>query len=179
MSVVTLNGNERTALDHLLKTSTDARHLVRAQALVWLDDGDSVAEVAERLMVTRQCVYNWVHRFEDRADVAVEARVADAPRGGRPATALDVIDAHLEAVIATDPRELGYRSTIWTASLLQKHLLVCHHIDVSTKSVSRALARLEISWKRPRHVLARRDWYWRQAKGGSNAGSVGGNVRSS
>jgi transposase len=48
---------------------------------------------------------------------------------------------------------------------LQDH----HEVEVSCKTVSRAIARLEIRWKRPRHQLARRPDTWRQSKGGSNA----------
>lgn len=179
MTMVNLSGKERTALEHLLKTSINARQLTRAQALVWLDDGESVEDVAERLVVSRQTVYNWVSRFLGRAQLPVESRVADGARSGRPATALDVIDPMIDAVIDTDPRELGYRSTIWTASLLAEHLLKRHKIRVSIKSVSRALVRLEIVWKLPRHTLAHREWYWRQAKGASNAGSGRASARSS
>jgi transposase len=48
---------------------------------------------------------------------------------------------------------------------LQDH----HEVEVSRKTVGRAIARLEIRWKRPRHQLARRPDTWRQSKGGSNA----------
>ena len=68
-------------------------------------------------------------------------------------------------------KALGYNSTIWTASLLQYYLLTAWQWKVSTKSISRALARLRIGWKRPRHRLALRDPTWRQAKGGSNMAS--------
>ena len=40
-----------------------------------------------------------------------------------------------------------------------------HAIEISRKTVSRALARLEIRWKRPRHELALRPEHWRQSKG--------------
>jgi transposase len=69
-------------------------------------------------------------------------------------------------VIETDPRELGYQSTVWTAPLLKQYLRDYHAIEISRKTVSRAIARLEIRWKRPRHELALRPEHWRQSKGG-------------
>jgi transposase len=179
MTLVSLSGTERATLRSLLRSSSKVQHLTRAQALLWLDDGDSAEEVADRLSVSRQTVYNWVSRFLERSHDAVASRIADAARSGRPPTALNLIDPLINEVIDTDPRQLGYRSTIWTTTLLQEHLLTRHQIDVSIKSVARALVRLDISWKLPRHTLAHREWYWRQAKGGSNAGSGAGTTPSS
>jgi hypothetical protein len=51
-------------------------------------------------------------RFQTRTDLTLDLRVADAARGGRPRTALESIDPLLEQALETDPRELGYRSTI-------------------------------------------------------------------
>lgn len=56
MAAVTLSGDERLMLERLLNERVDARVLRRAQALLWLDDGDSVEEIADRLRVSRQCV---------------------------------------------------------------------------------------------------------------------------
>jgi hypothetical protein len=53
---------------------------------------------------------------------------------------------------------------------LQRHLEEVHGIATSRKSVSRALDRLGIRWKRPRHRLGLRPDAWRQAKGGSKTG---------
>lgn len=171
MALVELNSKDFISLQRLLTTSANARQLKRAQALLWLDEGDSIEEVANRLRVSRQTVYNWLNRFDAHADLPVDLRVADSARNGRPATAMGIIDPLIESIIDTDPRSLDYRSTIWTAALLQQYLIEHHQIEVSIKSISRALARLEIRWKRPRHNLARRAWFWRQAKGGLNAAS--------
>jgi hypothetical protein len=49
---------------------------------------------------------------------------------------------------------------------LQQYLEEVHQLGVSRPSVSLALARLRIRWKRPRHHLARRSPTGGQAKGG-------------
>ena len=61
---------------------------------------------------------------------------------------------------------LGYHQTVWTAPLLVRYLRDHHGVEVSGTTVGRAIARLGIRWKRPRHQLARRPDTWRQSKGG-------------
>jgi transposase len=133
---------------------------------LWLDEGDTVEEVAQRLFVSRQTVYNWGRRFQQRSHQDLRTRWQDAPRQGRPPTALGIIDPLLEEILDTDPRLHGYRHTVWTAGLLQHYLRKAHGISVGRQSIRLALARLGIRWKRPRHVLGQRPDTWRQAKGG-------------
>jgi transposase len=76
-------------LEGIAADTADARQLRRAQALLWPDDGESAEEVAERLRVSRQTVYNWAIRFQRRGGLDISARVADGPRRGRPRTAME------------------------------------------------------------------------------------------
>jgi transposase len=155
----------------------DPRQLHRAQALLWLHEGDTVDEVATRLFVTPRTVFRWLSRFHERQALELPERLADGPRSGRPKTVSGIIDALLSEVIDGDPRQLGDHSTVWTAPLLRQYLRDVHHIQASRRSVGLAMARLGIAWKRPRDALARRAPTWRQAKGGSNAVSQGASVR--
>jgi transposase len=171
MAIIKLSSRDVLRLENFLTTRPDARQLKRALALLWLASDESVEEVSNRLRVTRQTVYNWVERFEMRADLPLEQRLADGFRMGRPPTALEIIDPLIDKVIDQDPRKLGYPSTIWTAPLLRQYLADKHQIEVSTKSVSLAIDWLRITWKRPRHRLALRAKNWRLAKGGSKRAS--------
>lgn len=166
MTPLQLRPHERQVLSRIAGSTPSARELTRAQALLWLDEGESVEEVAQRLLVSRQTVSNWLLRFRQRSDQDLGSRLRDAPRAGRPPTALGIIDPLLEEVIDTDPREYGYRHTVWTAALLRRYLREAHGLSVGLRSIGSALARLEICWKRPRHVLGQRSETWRQAKGG-------------
>lgn len=174
-----LSAKDRRELDRLTKEATDPRALRRAQALRWLEEEESVAEIAERLQVSRQTIYNWEARLSTRGGPDLEARLQDAPRSGRPLTVQGIIDPVLDAVIDEDPRDFGYQATVWTAPLLRHHLREVYHIVASRQSVSLALARLRVHWKRPRHTLARRSPTWRQAKGGLKAACGSGGGRSS
>ena len=166
MTLIALKSRERTMLEALAAGTQDANQLRRAQALLWLDAGEAVPAVASRLRVCGRTVYNWASRFQMRSGVTIAARVADSPRSGRPCTADGVIDPLIDEVIDHDPREWGYRSTVWTAPLLVDYLQDEHEIEVCCNSVRLAIQRLRIRWKRPRHTLALRPATWRQAKGG-------------
>jgi transposase len=146
----------------------DTTVLRRAQALLWRDEGESIAEVGERLGVSRRTICYWQAHFRERQALELTARLGEGPR-----TAAGIIDPLLESVLDQDPRELGYRSTVWTAPLLRQYVEDAHDLSVSRQSVSLALGRLRIRWKRPRHHLALRAPTWRQAKGGLNTGSGG------
>jgi len=164
----TLNSKERRELEEWVRTTATAAMLRRVQTLLWLDEGVSAEEVAELLFVSRATVYKWVRQFQERRGLEVGERVAEGTRGGRPRTVHGVIDPLVDEVIDQDPRELGYRSTVWTAPLLVQYLAEVHQRAVSIQSVRLAITRLGISWKRPRHHLALRSPTWRQAKGGSS-----------
>src|SRR4051812_19394374 len=170
MALLQLRDLERDGLQRLLADGPFAKEHCRIQALLWLAAGQPVQAIADVLGVSRRTVYSWAERFHERPDLDLHTRLADAPRPGRPPTALGIIDPLIAAVIDSDPRNLGYHSTVWTAPLLGEYLKQVHGIEVSRKSISLAIARLRFRWKRPRHHLARRPETWRQAKGGSNAG---------
>jgi transposase len=166
MAPLRLSPQQRSQLEYLASHNPVAKERCRAQALLWLDEGETPEAVAESLRVSRRTVYYWVERYHDRDELDPVQRLADAPRLGRPRAGGGEIDSWVAQVIDTDPRKLGYHQTVWTARLLARYLRDHHEVEVSRKTVSRALARLDIRWKRPRHQLARRPDTWRQSKGG-------------
>jgi transposase len=163
--IIMLSYRERSALEQFLKSRASGEQIKRAQALLLLDEEERVTDVAEVLRVSRQTIYNWVNRFAAEPAAPLSARLADAPRSGRPVTAQGIIDPLIDAVIDSDPRDYDYNSTVWTADLLRLYLAQVHGETVGLRSVGYALARLGLRWKRPRHTLLLRDPAWRQAKG--------------
>jgi transposase len=176
MALLSLSQRQRGELEQLVSHTPLAKERCRAQALLWIAEGADVGEVAELLQVSRQTIYNWLRRFQERAKLDLRARLLDAPRLGRPRAANGTIDERVAAVIDDDPRKFGYHATVWTAPLLSRYLHDHHGIDVSDRTVGRAIDRLGISWKRPRHELDLRPETWRQSKGGSNAAWTGRNA---
>ena len=166
MAPLILSRRQRSDLEFLASHNPVSQERCRAQALLWLDEGETVEQVAESLRVSRRTVYYWVDRLDDCDGPDLRQRLADAPRAGRPRVGGDGVDPWIAEVIDTDPRALGYHQTVWTAPLLVRYLRDHHQVEVSRKTVSRAIARLDLRWKRPRHQLARRPDTWRQSKGG-------------
>jgi transposase len=169
MTPLILSPRQRFELEYLASHEPMAKVRCRAEALLWLDEGETVEQVADSLRVSRRTVYYWVDRFHERDGLDIRQRLADALRPGRPRTADEGIDPWIAEILDTDPRLLSYHQTVWTAPLLVRYLRDHHEVAVSRKTVSRAIARLGIRWKRPRHQLSRRPDTWRQSKGGSNA----------
>jgi transposase len=178
MARLSLSQRQRGELEQLVSHTPLAKERCRAQALLWIAEGADVAEVAELLQVSRQTIYNWLSRFQERAQLDLRARLLDAPRLGRPRAASGTIDERVAAVIDDDPRKFGYHATVWTAPLLSRYLHDHHGIEVSERTVGRAIDRLGIVWKRPRHELDLRPKTWRQSKGGLNAAWTKRNVPS-
>lgn len=149
-----LTAQQRGQLERKRRLAHDGRVVCRAQALLWLDEGHSITEVAKLCGVSCQRIYNWINHFNSR-ERSPEA-LADAPRSGRPPLLKGESRALLEEVMAQDPQALGYRQTVWTVPLLPYHLRD-QEIEVSDSTLRRTLHKLRYRWKRPRHILAHRD----------------------
>ncbi|HID10419.1 MAG TPA: helix-turn-helix domain-containing protein, partial [Candidatus Latescibacteria bacterium] len=156
-------------LRQIVKRSRDAKQVRRAQALLWLDQGEPVTNVARRQEVSRQTVYDWVRSFQERRHEPMAQRLRDRHRCGRPPEKGKAVEAFVERVMGTDPRQLGYHSPVWTIPLLCQHLKLEQGIEVSERTFRRCLKSMGYRYKRPRYVLSRRFPTWRQAKGGSSA----------
>ena len=180
MTHFSLNQRERRFLEEFVTRPCGSRELRCAQALLWL------AAVREPRMSpryresrARQSTTGWRARFSARCELKPASRLSDGERCGRPRTASGVVEPLIAEVIEEDPREFGYRSTVWTASLLVSYLGSEHGVEVSLSCVGYALERERLRWKRPGHRLALRPETWRQAKGGSSATCGGAGAPSS
>jgi len=163
---IELTTKEQVILTNLVQTTDSVKTYRRAQALLWLHEGWTTQSVAEQFRVTRQTIWNWMNRFLQRRSLSINQWVDDQPRTGRPKKVNEQVESLLDDMIDDDPQDWGYQYTTWTADLLAQCLEECYEIQVTGKTVRRALDRLGISWKRPRYVLANRSPTWRQAKGG-------------
>lgn len=142
MVAFVLSGQERQALAELVAQSAFSNEARRAQALLWIDAGESPQVVAERLQTSRQTVYNWAARFKRRSGKSLQYRLADGKRSGRPATVAARIEPVLQQVIGQSPRQYGYARERWTVTLLGRYLREAHHVMTNYTSVSAALHRL-------------------------------------
>lgn len=137
----------------------------RAQAPLWLHQGERITTVAQRLGLTRSGIYNIVKRYQAHQGEPVEQRVKDRPYPGRPATKREQTMEVIAELLEHPPQCFGYRQWVWTTPLLQAQAQQQLKQRVSRPTVRRALHALRHRYKRPRYVLARRSPTGRQARG--------------
>jgi transposase len=166
MARINLTHSQRQELQHLARRGRDARVVRRAQGLLWLDQGEHPITVAQRLGVTRESVYAWVRRLQYPGGRALAEKLMEQPRSGRPREKRQAVQEMVQQVKDPQPSQYSYQAEGWTAALLRQHLETTEGIEVSDATVRRCLKGMGYCWKRPRYVLARRDPFWRQAKGG-------------
>ncbi len=176
MATLSLTPRERAELERLARRTDDADQLRRVNALLALADGRGAPAVARSQRVGRSTLYERVHRFEEhrRRDLHAATTTRTAP--GRSRGRRDRVVARVGELKGKAPGDFGHRHTNWTTELLVGQLRR-EGVEASDSTVRRALHEAGYRWKRPRFVLSRRSPTWRQAKGGSGAGSRIGSGR--
>jgi transposase len=123
----------------------------RLLALLDVDEGRPIVEVARRLQVTRRSVHGWVHAYHSRG--GVEALV-DRPRSGRPSRWDGGLRTQLETWLEQSPQAYAYPATVWTVPLLQEQFRNACGQEIAEKTLRRELHAMGYSWKRARYLLA-------------------------
>ena len=142
---------QRHRLRGELERTREVRVYRRLLAILEVDQGRSVSEVARSLEVTRQSVHNWLRDYRDQP--LVES-LQDQPRPGRPSLWNDSLREELRALLDQSPREHGYGANVWTVPLLQEHLRHETERSFGGRTLRRELHQLGYTWKRSRYVLA-------------------------
>lgn len=143
MLFFSLTSQERQLLEEFVARTVLSNEARRAQALLWLDAGESSQAIAERLRASRQTVYNWATRFRQRRnenDICL--RLADGKRSGRPSTIAVRIDPLLSKTLDRSPRQFGYNTNRWTINLLIRHFAEAHGLVTNHANISGGLQRL-------------------------------------
>jgi putative transposase len=109
---LTLTDVDRSTLETLLSKGTlSARSFKRATALLELDRGKTLADVAATLSVTYNAVAKWRNRYKTSGLACLE----DAPRSGRPPSIDGLQSAKITALACSDAPD-GYAR--WSLRLL-------------------------------------------------------------
>jgi transposase len=155
MTMVQLTAPQRRRLRNQLQHARDASYYRRLLAVLELDRGQSVAEVAATLGVTRQSVYNWAGSFAACPDPAA---LQDQYGIGRPTLWTEEMESLLLAGLQQRPTDFGLLGMNWTVALLQEHLYHTSGRWLADDTIRRALDRLGYVWKRYRYVLPPDPW---------------------
>jgi transposase len=145
-----LNRSQRYGLRQQLKHTHDASLYRRTLALLQLDEGKPVTQVARALGVTRQTIYNWIDAYTQAFDPLA---LVDAQRSGRPATWTPELQELLRTLLHDSPTAWGYPAVNWTVPLLRQQLATWDGRWLSQDTIRRRLHALGYVWKRTRYVL--------------------------
>jgi transposase len=142
---------QRQRLAKQLKEAQDARLYRRTLAVLEVDRGRSIAEVAQALDVTRQSVYNWIASYTQAYDPRA---LQDEPHPGRPSFWNEDHQALLRWLMERPPGQFGYFAGDWTVPLLQEQWEHELGVPLSEDTVRRGVQELGYVWKRGRYELA-------------------------
>jgi transposase len=145
-----LTGKEYRRLERYLQDAPSVRVYRKALAVLAVQDGVPVAEVAQVLRVHRLSIYHWLKTYDETRDPAV---LSDQYHGSRPVSWSAEITAALREALERPPDAWGYRAVNWTSPLLRQHIEMSTGLKTSERTVRRLLHTLKYVWKRPRHVL--------------------------
>src|SRR2546421_7586490 len=112
MSAFPLTSWQRRRLRRQLKQTHDARVYRRTLALLEVDRGRPLSQVAQELLVSRQSIYNWMEAYAQAHDPGA---LQDCDRPGRPSYWEKFVRDELRWLMGQTPDRLGYVATEWTA----------------------------------------------------------------
>lgn len=152
---VPLTPDEQEQLIHLSKHAEHWRERQRAQTILWLSDGKTVAQVAklqnripETIRLQRR---HWqLHQFES---------IKEGHRSGRPHL---LSDEHKQQILA------WVNTTPFNSEQIKVKLHEKFKITVNTQVICKFLRRSGIVFKRTRHSLKKKrsDGFWTGSTGG-------------
>jgi transposase len=146
-----LTAAQRRTLEGELARAQDAALFRRILALLEVDEGRAVGEVAKQLRVDRRSVQRWIARYGRQAHVE---GLRHQPGQGRPLRWDPALEARLKVALSQRPTDFGYAATAWTVPLLQ-HWLAGDRPEprLSAATLRRRLRERDYVWKRFRYVL--------------------------
>jgi transposase len=150
MTPFQLDHHRRFRLRQQLHNTDDVGTYRHTLALLLLDRGQTAAEVADLLGVSRRSVELWRGRYLDNP---VPRSLVPKASPGRPSLWAEDLLAALRAALHQPPGAWGYQAVNWTVPLLGEHLAHWYDPPPSADTLRQQLHRMGYVWKRPRYAL--------------------------
>lgn len=100
-----------------LPDESDPKAIKRLTAAREYLEGLSPVQVEDKYGWSRQTIYNWLNRFEERG---FEAALYDDPRPRRPAKLDDEQFDRFADALNERPKDVGYGDPVWSSRLVQQ-----------------------------------------------------------
>lgn len=158
-----LTEDERTYIQAGLR-SPSAFVLRRCQILLASAQGERATVIAKQLGCDDQTVRNVIRGFNERG-LSVLKKESCRPHRLRTTIPDESLEG-LRDLLHRSPREFGFESGLWSLDRAAQICLTLGLTPVPTTgaSVSRALSRLRVSWKRAKHWITSPDPMYLQKK---------------
>ena len=159
---LTLKPDELERLQHLRQSATaEVREAQRAQILTRYHAGETVAQIARTVQMTRKSVAKWINRA---LAAGPGAALKDAYHRPRDPVITEEACAWVVSLACRKPKDLGYAAELWTRSALANHVRT-HSVEAGHPSlaqaakatVQRILAKQPLHPERIKYYLERRD----------------------
>lgn len=137
----------------LAEVDDDGKAVKRLVAAIAYKQGQSPADIEETFGFSKNNVYEWLDRFEERG---LEEALYDESKPGRPSRLTDEQREELEAVLHESPEEVGYDVQAWTPQFVQHWINEHFDIEYTQRHVRRLMDDAGLSWRtaRPKHYEA-------------------------
>jgi len=144
MQLRAVTSEERAAVAKLAHSRTaPARAVERARVVLAALDGELVEQIAAQQRLSRNTVYMWLHRFEERGLAGVE----DRTRSGRPRTYPSEQVGVIVATALTKPATLGLPFAAWTLDRLVAYLAEQQGITMKRSRLGEVLLSEGLRWR--------------------------------
>lgn len=158
-------GFTRSDISRLRKAVAEAiyaRSYVRLRAVLLVAEGYTIASACSIVERDWSTVYRWVRRYLQTRETAI---LADAPRTGRPRTAVQITDSRILKELQRNPATLGYYANTWTVATLAHRLNSIYGCAISSRTLYRRMKQMDLTCKRPKYFYEEKDPNRAQKKG--------------
>jgi len=145
MTLREVTSEERQAVARLAHSRTaPARAVERARVVLAALEGQLVEDIAAEQRLSRNTVYLWLHRFEERGVAGFE----DRQRSGRPRTYPGEQVGAIVATALTKPTTLGLPFASWTLDRLVAYLREQKGITMQRSRLDEVLLSEGLRWRK-------------------------------
>jgi len=154
---ITLSSIEEAELETLARRPSTAQQIaLRAKIILRASRGESQGQIARELGISKDMIRLWRRRWLEVSPkgIAVEERLRDAPRPGKPATfSLEQI-TQLYAIACEPPERYGRPISHWTSRELAEEIVKQGIVEtISVRHVGRLLEEAELKPHQSRYWL--------------------------
>ncbi|WP_261850252.1 IS630 family transposase, partial [Pectobacterium araliae] len=150
MPIITpIQPDERQLMQKTMQTTRDKNHYRRLAALLMLDDGISVSDVAKHLQAARSTVGRWINWFTQSGAEGLESRPAGRPPKWSPEPVLPLL-SHL---VDYSPQDVGWLRSRWSLELLTMEINGFFNINASRSTLYRWVKMAGLVWRRAAPTL--------------------------